>query len=155
MKNNETKAIAYVAGIIIILLLGIAAFGIIVDLITPSFRPGQTLDRNMFIGPLDDSSKGNPFREDFGLIGTVLSSINIILLSYLLFNYLSVYFQVKSNFTLGLAITGSALLAHSIASNPLIHNFFGFRGFGLGPFTIIPSLFTLITVGVLIYLSRQ
>ena len=96
------------------------------------------------------------FFEDFILIKTLLSTVNVILLVYLIHNYVSLYNEVKSQFSLGLIIMSLALFAFSVTDNPLFHLFFGLRGpGGLGAFTIIPSIFTLIAVLVLIYLSRK
>src|SRR3989344_9232011 len=72
----------------------------------------------------------------------LLSTLNIILLGYLLAKYLEVYFEAKSEFTLGLIAIVVAMIAHSITSNPLFYFNLGFGAMS-GPFAFIPSIFTL------------
>jgi hypothetical protein len=86
---------------------------------------------------------------------TVLASVNTVLLTYLLIVYIDIYRKTGSEFSLGLVIFSIALLLYALTSNPLLHRFAGFRGSGLGPFTMLPDLFTCIASVVLLYLSRQ
>jgi len=86
---------------------------------------------------------------------TVLSSVNIILLTIVLVTYLGIYRETKSQFSLGLAILAMALLLYAFTSNPFIQGFGGFRISGLGPFTMLPDLFSCIASAILLYLSRQ
>lgn len=96
------------------------------------------------------------FFEDFILIKAFISTLNTILLVYLIHNYVSLYNEVKSQFSLGLIVMSLALFSFSVTDNPLFHLAFGLRGGpGMGAFTIIPSIFTLVAVLVLIYLSRN
>jgi len=88
-------------------------------------------------------------------IKVIISSLTLLLLVYLLYNYLEIYNKVKSEFSLGLIIMVLALFAYAITDNPLIHLLFGFRGAGLGPFSLMPSIFALISALVLVYLSRK
>ncbi len=83
-----------------------------------------------------------------------LSTLNIILLGYLLAKYLEVYFEAKSEFTLGLIALVAAMIAHSITSNPLFYFNLGFGAMS-GPFAFIPSIFTLAASLILIYLVKQ
>lgn len=91
------------------------------------------------------------------IMKTVLSSVNSILLTILFIIYFDIYRKTKAEFSLGLIIFTMALLIYSVTSNPLIHGFAGFRlsGAGLGPFTMLPDLFTCIASAILLYLSRQ
>lgn len=143
--NKNSKTIIYAAGIFILLVLSIVLLSLLIELFSPNIKFG---DRFGF-------EQGIEFRETFEFWKLILTTVNIILLGYLLYNYISIYHAVKSQFSLGLIVIASALLAHSISASPIISLFFGFRGSGLGPFTIIPSLFTLVASIVLIYLSRQ
>jgi len=145
MTKDNPRAVFYVTGIVAILVLAIVFSTLFVDTLTPTvkFKHGRGI-----IEALE-------FRENFQFMNLLLTTMNGILLIYLLYNYVSIYLRLHSNFSLGLIIIASALLAHSISANPLIAQLFGFRGSGLGPFTIIPSFFTLIAALVLIYLSRQ
>lgn len=86
---------------------------------------------------------------------TILSTVNSILLTSLLITYVEIYRKIGSEFSFGLVIFSIALLLYSLTSNPLIHEFVGFRGSGLGPFTMLPDLFTCIASAILLYLSRQ
>ena len=97
----------------------------------------------------------HPLLQYFILAKAALSSMNVFLLTILLVIYLGIYRKTGSQFSLGLIIFSIALLLYSLASNPIIHSFAGFKGRGLGPFTMIPNLFTLIASGILLYLSRQ
>lgn len=84
---------------------------------------------------------------------TVISTINIALLVCLLIIYVGIYQKTKSDFTIGLIIFSSVLLLNVLSSNPLIHGVFGFSAYGLGPFAMLPDLFTCVALAVLLYLS--
>jgi len=89
------------------------------------------------------------------LAKTIITSVNIVLLAILLATYIQVYHKTESQFSLGLIIFTITLLIYALTSNPLLHGFVGFRVSGLGPFTILPDLFTCIASAILLYLSRQ
>ena len=91
--------------------------------------------------------------EMFYTFKTVISTINITLLIFLLIGYFSIYRKTKSEFTIGLLIFSMTLLLYALSSNPLIHWLFGFRAFGLGPFAMLPDLFTCVALSVLLYLT--
>lgn len=97
----------------------------------------------------------HPLLMYFILVKTILSSLNFILLLILLVVYLGLYRKTASQFSFGLVIFSLALLLYSLTSNPIIHRLAGFRGSGLGPFTMIPEIFTFIASVILLYLSRQ
>ena len=148
MAKNDSKnlnSIFYVLGIFSILMLSVIFFTLLTDILVPNPRFGGTMD---FRSALE-------FRESLELIKAIITTLNLVLLLYLLYNYVSIYREVKSSFSMGLIVIASALLAHTVSANPVIIFLFGFKGSGLGPFTIIPSFFTLVASLVLIYLSRQ
>jgi hypothetical protein len=91
--------------------------------------------------------------EFFYTAQTIVSSINVVLSVFLLLTYISIYRKTLSEFTIGLIIFSMVLLLHAVTSIPLVHWIFGFREFGLGPFAMLPNLFTLGALVVLIYLS--
>jgi hypothetical protein len=91
--------------------------------------------------------------ELFYTIKTVVSTINITLLVFLLLTYINIYRKTRSEFTVGLIIFSGVFLLNALASNPFVIWIFGFRPFGLGPFAMLPDLFTLAALGVLLYLS--
>jgi hypothetical protein len=88
-------------------------------------------------------------------IQTVLSSVNAVLLIFLLAEYLDMYLKLKSEFTLGLMVFSLTLLLYALTSNPLLQWVFGYQAFGLGPFAMIPELFTTLSLGVLLYLTLK
>jgi len=91
--------------------------------------------------------------EFFYITKTVVSTINIALLIFLLLIYADIYIKTRSEFTIGLIIFSATLLLYALTSNPIIIWAFGFRPFGLGPFALLPDLFTLAALVVLLYLS--
>ena len=93
--------------------------------------------------------------ELFYTIKTVLSTINTTLLVFLLITYVDIYKKLKSEFTIGLIIFSMILLLYALVSNPLMQSIFGFRGIGLGPFAMLPDLFTCLALAVLLYLTMK
>jgi hypothetical protein len=91
--------------------------------------------------------------EFFYTVDTVVSAINVTLSIFLLLTYVSIYRKTRSEFTIGLIIFSAVFLLNALASNPLVIWAFGFRPFGLGPFAMLPDLFTLGALAVLLYLS--
>ena len=91
--------------------------------------------------------------EFFYMAETVVSTINVTLSIFLLLIYVSIYRKTRSEFTIGLIIFSMVFLLNALASNPLVIWAFGFRAFGLGPFALLPDLFTLGALAVLLYLS--
>ncbi|MDD4898553.1 MAG: hypothetical protein PHY70_04120 [Methanocellales archaeon] len=88
-------------------------------------------------------------------LNTVISSINVTILVILLITYIGIYRKIKSEFTIGLMIFSMVLLFYALTSNPLVHRIFGFRAFGLGPFVMLPNLFTCVALVILLYLSAK
>ena len=91
--------------------------------------------------------------ELFYVAQTVLSTVNVTLLLFLLTIYIDVYRKTRSQFTIGLIIFSSVFLLNALTANPLFIWIFGFRAFGLGPFALLPDLFELVALTVLLYLS--
>ena len=137
---------------ILVTILGLLAITIIV-LQPASYKP---FDRSF----LDRESLPEPppwteLLPNLLLAKTIITTINTILLTILLATYIQVYHKTESQFSIGLIIFTITLLLYTLTSNPLLHGFAGFRISGLGPFTILPDLFTCIASAVLLYLSRQ
>jgi len=84
---------------------------------------------------------------------TVVSTINIALLVFLLVTYVNIYRKTRSEFTIGLLIFSAALLFKDVAANPAVIGQFGFRAYGLGPFALLPDVFEFVALSVLLYLS--
>ncbi|MCW4046755.1 MAG: hypothetical protein NWE99_04225 [Candidatus Bathyarchaeota archaeon] len=91
--------------------------------------------------------------EFFYVAQTVLSTVNVVLLVFLLTIYVDVYRKTRSQFTIGLIIFSAVFLVRAIAANPLVMRAFGFIAFGLGPFALLPDLFEFVALAVLLYLS--
>jgi len=84
----------------------------------------------------------------------MLASVNAFLLVNLLVIYLKVYNETGLEFSLGLVIFSAALLLYALTSNPLLVRFAGFMGSGLGPFAMLPDLFTCIASITLLYMTQ-
>ena len=87
-------------------------------------------------------------------VKAVLASVNAFLLIALSSIYLKVYRDTGLQFSLGLVVFSVALLLYSLVSNPLLVNVAGYRGYGLGPFAMLPDLFTCIASITLLYISQ-
>jgi hypothetical protein len=91
--------------------------------------------------------------ELFYTVETIVSTINATLSIFLLIIYVGIYQKTRSEFTLGLIIFSAVLLLHALVSIPLVFRAFGFYQVGLGPFAMLPDLFSLAALAVLLYLS--
>ncbi|HRR55261.1 MAG TPA: hypothetical protein P5290_07930 [Candidatus Methanomethylicus sp.] len=91
--------------------------------------------------------------ELFYMAKTVASSINIALLIFLLAIYVGIYRKTRAEFTLGLIVFALVLMMNALASNTFVIFAFGFRLVGLGPFALLPDLFTLVALMVLTYFA--
>lgn len=97
-----------------------------------------------------------PNFELFLNIKVFVSTLNIVLLVVLLWNYLSIYREIPNKFTLSLMIFSLALLLYALSSNPLMAQIMGFKhGVGLGPFTFLPDIFAAAAVVILLYMSYE
>jgi hypothetical protein len=85
----------------------------------------------------------------------VLSTVNIFLLTVILGIYGRIYSEIKSKVTLGQILVMLALLAYAVTSNPALQLAFGFRAEGLGPFAMIPDLFTCIALSILLEMTLE
>ena len=84
----------------------------------------------------------------------VLASVNAFLLVSLSVIYVRVYRETGLEFSLGMVVFSVALLFYALVSNPLLVRYAGFMGSGLGPFAMLPDLFTCIASTTLLYISR-
>lgn len=83
-----------------------------------------------------------------------VATFSVVLLLFLLWNYISIYRDLPNRFTLGLLLFTVALLLYGISSSPLLHLLLGFRpGVTPGPFTFLPDLFASVAVIILLYQS--
>jgi len=132
MKNSRLFIVAIV-GLLVVT---------IVTLQWPLFKPFTRLEWTRYLSSML-------------LAKTILSSVNSTLLIIVLAIYTGIYRKTGSDFSMGLVIFSIALFLYSITSNPLIHRLAGFKLTGLGPFTMLPDLFTCIASAILLTLSRQ
>ena len=114
---------------------------------TPQWEPRR------FPFPPFDGIRGDI--ELFYTIKTVVSSVNVTLLIFLFVTYIGIYKKTQSEFTVGLMIFSITLLLYALVSNPLVHWVFGFRAFGLGPFAMLPDLFSCVASAILLYLTMK
>ena len=91
--------------------------------------------------------------EFFYVAQTVLSTVNVTLLIFLLITYVDIYRRTRSQFTIGLIIFSLVFLLNALTANPIFIWFFGFQAFGLGIFALLPDLFEFVALTVLLYLS--
>jgi len=140
-RRSQMKESRSLTGIVTVaLIVGVAAFYVATQ---TSFYPGRGM--------------GNHLSGDYEVYYTVkavLASVNAFLLIVLSSIYWRVYRETGLEFSLGLVIFSVALLLYSLASNPLIVSVAGYRGSGLGPFAMLPDLFTCIASLTLLYISR-
>lgn len=135
----------------------VVKIGIIIGIILIAGIIGATLGYLNSEDQFNNQMKGKN-NEDFEIlfiIKTIITMINIGISSILITLYINTYRKIKSDFTIGLIVVMFSLLVYAITSNPLFHLGFGFRGYGMGPFTVIPDLFSSIALGVLLYLSLK
>ena len=86
---------------------------------------------------------------------TVVSVINTLLMTYIMWFYYVMYRENRSKFSLGLIALSTALMVYSIASNPWLLYTFSQKGYRYaGVFNFIPDLFTTAAAVIMIYLTR-
>jgi len=91
----------------------------------------------------------------FYTLQTVFSTLDAAVLIFLLAFYVMIYVKRKVDFTLWLAIFCSVLLLDALTSNPILQLGFGFIPFGLGPFAMLPAVFTFVALMMLLYLTLR
>lgn len=138
MSEKETLRIIFLVALIV----GVIAF--YVSQVPSSHPGGHGMRRDRMPGDL----------EIYYTLKAVLASVNTVLLVSISVIYLKVYNETGLEFSLGLVIFSVALLFYAISSNPLLVRYAGFMGFGLGPFAMLPEVFTCIASITLLYLTR-
>jgi hypothetical protein len=91
--------------------------------------------------------------ELFYTVETIVSVIDVTLSVLLLLMYVNIYRKTRSEFTIGLIIFSAVLLVRAFVAIPLVQHAFGFYEVGLGPFAMLPDLFTCAALAVLLYLT--
>jgi hypothetical protein len=103
----------------------------------------------------DEIDRAKEYFDEFIIIKSAVTLINIVISLILIAMYVRIYREIKSDFTLGLIVVMSALLLYAITSNPLVQYIFTYRGFGMGPFILLPDIFATVALSVLLYLSLK
>lgn len=142
----------------LLILISVLIAGFIGLMTTILILPGLNQDSDTsyigFYGFLKGIGIG-PLDQPFFALKTIISFVNIGLIIPLLIAYLQLYRSIKSEFTLSLMIVVTALLLYAVTSNPLISVLLGLETDCLGPFQIIPDIFTTIALIFLVRLTLQ
>jgi hypothetical protein len=91
--------------------------------------------------------------EPYYVVKSVVSAVNLALLIFLMIIYIDIYRKTRSEFTIGLMIFSMIFLLTTLASSPFVISTFGLQARGLGPFSMLPDVFTCFALLVLLYLS--
>jgi hypothetical protein len=145
--QKKTRPSLVLATLIVIAVVVIAVLTALWATSTVEFEPSPFGRRP----PPPENIRGDI--ELFYTLQTVVSVVNVTLSIILLLLYVSIYRKTRSEFTIGLIIFSAVLLLHAFVSIPLLHRVFGFYEFGLGPFAVLPDLFTCLALAVLLYLT--
>jgi len=133
----------------------IIAVGLLAALWATTVEPRTPILEPRSFPPPPDRIRFIEDLEFFYTAKTVISSINITLVIFLLGTYVSLYRKTRSEFVIGLIVFALVLLLYTLVSNPIIIYVFGFHLYGLGPFAMLPDLFTSLALGVLLYLTLK
>ncbi len=144
MNKNQRTSVVLVVLIVVALIVSFLGIHFLQPLERPFERPFEHR-------PVLPPTPGDI--ELYYLVRTMLTTINVALLIFLFATYLGIYRKIKSDFTIGLMVFSMVLLLYALSSNPLVQYVFGFRAFGLGPFAMLPDLFTSVALAVLLYLT--
>jgi hypothetical protein len=144
--NSNTRIWLMLVVIVVVVLAGILAALWAVSTFFIPFSPYEHPQPPHF-NPLDI--------EFFYAAQTVVSTVNVTLSIILLLIYVSIYRKTRSEFTIGLIIFSAVFLLNALASNPFVTRAFGYRAVGLGPFALLPDVFTFGALTVLLYLSAK
>jgi hypothetical protein len=142
---NKNLKLAFVLVILVAVALATAVWSL--STFYQPFNPLRPLP------PPPDNNPGD--LQLFYAANTVVSSVNIALLVFLLITNADMFRKTRSKFTFGLLIFSVAFLFKDLTSNPMVVGAFGFRPAGLGPFALLPDLFEFVVLGVLLYLSFE
>ena len=143
-KKPRLWLLVIVIGLLVIGILAAVWASFSFDILASSRFPFRPLPRPEF----------NPADLEFYYIArTVLSTVNIALLVFLIATYATIYTKTRSQFTIGLLIFAIIFLIKDLTESPFITGAFGFSVYGLGPFALLPDMFELAALSVLLYLS--
>lgn len=95
------------------------------------------------------------FAETVIIIKVFFTSLNIILLTGLLVNYVQIYREIPTSTSRSFLIFSCSLLLYALASSPLIRVLLGFETITIGPFTYMPDLFASLATLTILYESYK
>ncbi len=116
----------------------------------PEKNRTESFNRSDFFHRVEDID-----HKAYMVVKSTVTMVNMTISIILIFIYVKIYREIKTDFTLGLLIVMFAFLVYAITSNPLFYSIFGYWGFGMGPFQMIPDIFGTIALSVLLYLSLK
>jgi small-conductance mechanosensitive channel len=144
MNKKSTIWLLIIVGLIVIAALAALWAILTLDSFSPPSFPSNPRPPPQF----------NPADLELYYIGrTVLSTVNIALLVFLIATYVALYSKTRSQFTIGLLLFASVFLVKDILSSPFVISSFRFQLAGLGPFALIEPLLEFIALLTLLYLS--
>jgi hypothetical protein len=139
-------------GIWLLIIIGLVAVGILAA-IWAVFTLNNISSAPFPFRPIPQPEFNPADLEFYYIARTVVSTINIALLVFLIATYATIYSKTKSQFTIGLLIFATVFLLKDLTASPFVTGAFGFRPSGLGPFALLPDLFEFAALSVLLYLS--
>ena len=90
------------------------------------------------------------------VITSSVTMMNMMISVILIGLYIDLYRKIKSRFTLALVMVMVAFFLYSFTANPFIPALFDYRFIGgIGPFMIIPHLFTSLALLMLLFMSLE
>jgi hypothetical protein len=97
-------------------------------------------------------------RDERVAYSTVKSSfitVNLVISLILIAMFVDLYRKIKTAFTLGLVLVMAAFFLYTLMELPMVPGAFGFTPFGLGPFLLIPHIFTTAALSILLIINLK
>lgn len=90
-------------------------------------------------------------------IRLIISIINLIILTYLIYTFAKKYREIKSEFTLGFLLFALALWLRTFFAAPIVKIFiFGISTASIvDPYRLIADVFELFALGIFLYISTR
>lgn len=104
--------------------------------------------RNSFFAPFN-------FVETVVIIKIFFTSLNIVLLTGLMANYIKIHREIPTSTSRSFLIFSASLLLYALAASPLIRVLLGFDTITVGPFTYLPDMFASAATIAILYESYR
>jgi len=155
--NPKAKAmlvlfLLLVIGVIIGLIISMIGLGIIESQISNRINDLSNNARNWVSQQVRQNFAR--FSEIYTLV-TIVISMNLMLLSGLLYSYIKSFKETYSNFIMGLILFLSVLFIQSFLSLPIVQHSIGQTISDLGIVNVLPNMFETIALIILFYLSNE